>query len=47
MGENDFKVKTYKNSVFNKKITRILSIDNETGEVVTQSYRYGDEREED
>lgn len=47
MGENDFKVKTYKNSVFNKKITRILSIDNETGEVVTQSYRYGDEREEE
>lgn len=47
MGENDFKVKTYKNSVFNKKITRILSIDNETGEVITQSYRYGDEREED
>ena len=47
MGENDFKVKTYKNSVFNKKITRILSIDNETGEVITQSYRYGDERDED
>lgn len=47
MGENDFKVKTYKNNVFNKKITRILSIDNETGEVITQSYRYGDEREEE
>lgn len=47
MGENDFKVKTYKNSVFNKKITRILSVDNETGEVLTQSYRYGDKREED
>lgn len=47
MGENDFKVKTYKNSVFNKKITRILSIDNETGEVITQSYRCGDERDED
>lgn len=47
MGEDDFKVKTYKNSIFNKKITRILSIDNETGEVVTQSYRYDDEREED
>lgn len=44
-GESDFRVKTYKNSVFNKKIVRILNINNTTGDIIIQSYRHGEERE--
>lgn len=40
-GESDFKVKVYKNSVYRKKVKKIESIDNETGEIVVKSNRYG------
>ena len=41
MGENDFKVKAYKSSIFKHKVQKIVSVDNDTGEMVIQSYRYG------
>ena len=40
-GENDFKIKSYKASVYQKKVRKIESIDNETGEIVVSSNRYG------
>lgn len=40
-GESDFKVKAYKSSVYRKKVKKIESIDNETGEIVVKSNRYG------
>lgn len=39
--ESDFKVKTYKSSVYRKKVKKIESINNETGEIVIKSNRYG------
>lgn len=41
IGENDFKIKSYKASVYQKKVRKIESIDNETGEIVVSSNRYG------
>lgn len=46
-GESDFKVKAYKSSVYRKKVKKIESIDNETGEIVVKSNRYGYGDEED
>lgn len=46
MGESDFKVKAYKSSIFRHKVQKIVSVDNETGEMVIQSYRYGYEPDE-
>lgn len=40
-GESDFKVKAYKSSVYRKRVKKIESIDNETGEIVVKSNRYG------
>lgn len=40
-GESDFKVKAYKSSVYRKKVKKIESIDNETGEIIVKSNRYG------
>ena len=47
MGESDFKVKAYKSSIFRHKVQKIVSVDNKTGEMVIQSYRYGYEPDED
>lgn len=44
--DDGFILKTYKNSVYNHKIQKITSIDNETGEINVQTYRHGEEREE-
>ena len=46
-GENDFKVKAYKSSIYRKKVKKIESINNETGEIIVKSnrYGYGDEEE--
>ena len=46
MGVDDFRVKSYKNSIYNHKVLRIDSINNETGEVEITSYRYGQSPEE-
>ena len=46
MGVDDFRVKSYKNSIYNHKVLRVDSIDNETGKVVITSYRYGQNPEE-
>lgn len=46
MGENDFRVKAYKSSIFRHKVQKIVSVDNETGEMEIQSYRYGYEPDE-
>lgn len=46
MGVDDFRVKSYKNSIYNHKVLRIDSINNETGEVEITSYRYGQNSEE-
>lgn len=46
MGADDFRVKSYKNSIYNHKVLRIDSINNETGEVEITSYRYGQSPEE-
>lgn len=46
MGGDDFRVKSYKNSIYNHKVLRIDSINNETGEVEITSYRYGQSPEE-
>lgn len=45
MGVDDFRVKSYKNSIFNRKVYRIDSIDNNTGEIEFTIYRYGEEVE--
>ena len=45
MGMDDFRVKSYKNSIFNRKVYRIDSIDNNTGEIEFTIYRYGEEVE--
>jgi DNA polymerase-3 subunit alpha len=39
MGLNDFRIKTYKNSIYNKKVKKICSINNQTGEIIIQSDR--------
>lgn len=41
MGENDFRVKAYKSSIYRHKVQKIVSVDNDTGEMEIQSYRYG------
>lgn len=46
MGVDDFRVKSYKNSIYNHKVLHIDSINNETGEVEITSYRYGQNSEE-
>ena len=46
MGVDDFRVKSYKNSIYNHKVMRIDSINNETGEVEITSYRYGQNSDE-
>ena len=46
MGVDDFRVKSYKNSIYNHKVLRVDSIDNETGEVEITSYRYGQNPED-
>lgn len=46
-GESDFKIKAYKSSVYRKKVKKIESIDNETGEIVVKSNRYGYEEDEE
>jgi DNA polymerase III subunit alpha len=46
MGVDDFRVKSYKNSIYNHKVLRIGSINNETGEVEITSYRYGQNPED-
>lgn len=45
MGVDDFRVKSYKNSVYNRKVIRIDSINNNTGEIEFTIYRYGEEVE--
>ena len=47
MGESDFKIKSYKSSIFRHKVQKIVNVDNKTGEMVIQSYRYGYELDED
>lgn len=47
MGESDFKVKAYKSSIFKHKVQKIVSVDNDTGEMVIQSYRYGYEPDDE
>lgn len=44
-GVDDFRVKSYKNSIYKRKVIRIDSINNQTGEIETTSYRYGEEEE--
>lgn len=46
MGENDFRVKAYKSSIYRHKVQKIVSVDNETGKMEIQSYRYGYEPDE-
>ena len=46
MGENDFRVKAYKSSIYRHKVQKIVSVDNDTGEMEIQSYRYGYEPDE-
>ena len=46
MGESDFKVKAYKSSIFKHKVQKIVSVNNDTGEMTIQSYRYGYEPDE-
>ena len=40
-GENEFRIKTYKSSIFQHKVQKIICVDNETGDIEVQSYRYG------
>lgn len=40
-GENDFRVKAYKSSIYKHKVQKIVNVDNNTGEIEIQSYRYG------
>ena len=47
MGESDFKVKAYKSSIFKHKVQKIVSVDNDTGEMEIQSYRYGYEPDDE
>lgn len=48
MGENDFRIKLYKSSVFQNKVEKINSLDPKTGLLYIQSKRYGqDENEEE
>lgn len=41
IGENDFRAKAYKSSIYRHKVQKIVSVDNDTGEMEIQSYRYG------
>lgn len=44
-GENDFRIKRYKSSVFRQEVMKITNVEN-TGEIEIQSYRYGFEDNE-
>ena len=46
IGVDDFRAKSYKNSIYNHKVLRIDSINNKTGEVEITSCRYGQEDKE-
>lgn len=39
--ETDFVVKNYKSSIYPHKVQKIISIDNDTGNIELQGYRYG------
>ena len=45
MGVDDFRVKSYKNSIYKHKVLRIDSINNATGEIKITTYRYNEEEE--
>lgn len=45
-GENEFRVKVYKNSIFDKRVIKILKVDNNTGELELQYERYNESEEE-
>jgi DNA polymerase-3 subunit alpha len=45
-GENEFRVKVYKNSIFDKRVIKILNVDNNTGELELQYERYNESEEE-
>ena len=47
LGKNDFRIKSYKSSIFRHKVQKIVTVDNETGEMEIQSYRCGHEPEEE
>lgn len=47
MGENDFRVKAYRSSIYRHKVQKIVGVNNETGEMIIQSYRYGHEPDEE
>lgn len=40
-GESDFRVKNYKSSIYPHKVQKIINIDNDTGNIELQGYRYG------
>ena len=40
-GESNFRVKAYKRSAYRRRVKKIESINNETGEIVVKSNRYG------
>ena len=40
-GLNDFVCKRYKNSIYQHQIQKIISVNNETGDIQTLSHRYG------
>lgn len=44
-GENDFRIKTYKNSIFDTRVVKISEVNNETGELELQYERYGESEE--
>ncbi len=41
IGDADFRIKSYKASIYQKKVRKIESVNNETGEIVVVSNRYG------
>lgn len=45
-GENEFRVKVYKNSIFDKRVIKILNVDNNSGELELQYERYNESEEE-
>lgn len=46
-GENDFRIKAYKSSIYKHKVQKIIDVNNETGEMIIQSYRYGYEKDKE
>ena len=47
LGQNDFRIKSYKSSIYQHKVQKIVAVDSKTGEMEIQSYRhgYGSEKE--